>query len=65
MPLHKIPLIMGFNVQENAVFIHKFSKISLPCMGGGIPSSLSLLLPPMSRVRYETIDVYKIGAKPV
>ena len=26
MPLHKLPLIMAFNVQENAVFIHEFSK---------------------------------------
>ena len=26
MPLHKLPLIMAFNVRENAVFIHEFSK---------------------------------------
>ena len=38
MPIHKLPLIMVFNVQENAVFmIHEFSKISLPP------------LPPLSR----------------
>ena len=29
MPLHKLPLIMVSKVQENAVFIHEFSKISL------------------------------------
>ena len=23
MPLHKLPLIMAFNVQENVVFIHE------------------------------------------
>ena len=27
------PLIIGFNVQENVVFIHRFSKISLPWRG--------------------------------
>ena len=40
MPLHKLPLIMAFNVQENAVFIHEFSttkKISLPWKGGTLP----------------------------
>ena len=30
MPLHKLPLIKVSNVQENAVFRHKFWKISLP-----------------------------------
>ena len=34
MPIHKLPLIMAFNVQENAIFIHKFSK-NLPTVGGG------------------------------
>ena len=34
MPLHKLPLIMVSNVQENAVFRHKYSKISLPWEGG-------------------------------
>ena len=28
MPLHKLPLIMAFNVQENDVFIHEFQKSS-------------------------------------
>ena len=39
MPLHKLSLIMVFNVQENAVFIHEFSKISLsiPWEGGKPP----------------------------
>ena len=31
MPLHiTYPLIRAFNVQENAVFIHEFSKKNLP-----------------------------------
>ena len=33
MPLHKLSLIMAFNVQENTVFTHEFSKISLPWEG--------------------------------
>ena len=37
MPLHKLPLIMAFNVQENAVFIHEFSKLSLPWEGDSPP----------------------------
>ena len=41
MPLHKLPLIMAFNVQENAVFIHKFSK-KYPYRGRwGTPSTPS------------------------
>ena len=32
MPLYKLPLIMAFNVQEHDVFVHKFSKISLPSL---------------------------------
>ena len=28
MPLHKLPIIMAFNVQENAVLEHEFSKIT-------------------------------------
>ena len=38
------PLIMSFNVEENAVFIHEFSK-NLPTVGGGHP----LPLPPLGR----------------
>ena len=30
MPVHKLSLIMVSNVQENAFFMHDFSKISLP-----------------------------------
>ena len=41
MPLHKLPLIMVFNVQGNAVFIHEFSKISLPWEGGNPPPTSS------------------------
>ena len=38
MPLHKLPLIMAFNVQENAVFIHEFSTTkNLPTVEGGNP----------------------------
>ena len=33
---HNYPLIMSFSVEENAVFIHKFSK-NLPTVGGGTP----------------------------
>ena len=33
MPVHKLPLIMVSNVQENASFKHKFWKISLPWEG--------------------------------
>ena len=33
---------MTFKVQENAVFIPKFSKISLPSEGGTAPSPRSL-----------------------
>ena len=38
MPLHiTYPLIMAFNEQEDAVFIHEFSK-NLPTVGrGGTP----------------------------
>ena len=32
-PRINYPIIMAFHVQENAVFIHKFSKISLPWEG--------------------------------
>ena len=53
MPPHIYPLIRAFNVQENAVFIHEFSKtISLPWEGGPPPtpsparSLRSLALPP-------------------
>ena len=44
MRLHKLPLIMAFDVQENAVFIHEFSK-NLP---HSPPARLlrSLALPP-------------------
>ena len=51
---HNYPLIMAFNVQENAVFIHEFSK-NLPTVGRGdtpLPHSpparslRSLALPP-------------------
>ena len=36
---HNYPLIVSFNVEENAVFIHEFSKkISLPWEGGHTPS---------------------------
>ena len=43
MPLHKLPLIMVSNVQENAVFRHKFLK-NLPTVGGG-----NHTLPPLGR----------------
>ena len=38
---------MAFNVQENAVFIHKFSKISLPWEG----ETTSHTLPPARLLR--------------
>ena len=38
---HNYPLIMSFSVEENAVFIHKFSK-NLPTVGGGTPPSHTL-----------------------
>ena len=41
MPLHKLPLIKVSNVQENAVFRHKFLK-NLPTVGGGTPSPRSV-----------------------
>ena len=47
MPPHITnPLIMSFSVEENAVFIHKFSK-NLPTVGGGTPPSHTL--PPLAR----------------
>ena len=45
MPVHKLPLIMVSNVQENASFIHKFWKIS--------PRSLAL--PPLTNLGYTTV----------
>ena len=45
MPLHKLPLIMAFNVQENAIFIHKFLKISLPWEGEHTLSPLGCFAP--------------------
>ena len=49
VPVHKLPLIMVFNVQENAVFIQEFSK-NLPTVGGGKPPSHTL--PPLRRFRF-------------
>ena len=43
------PLIMAFNVQENAVFIHKFSKNLPTVRGGDTPSPrLKILATPVS-----------------
>ena len=44
---HNYPLIMSFSVEENAVFIHKFSK-NLPTVVGGTPPSHTLPPPPRS-----------------
>ena len=41
MPLHKLPLMMAFNVQKNAVLIHEFSQISLPWEVGHSPPTPS------------------------
>ena len=47
---HNYPLIMSFSVEENAVFIHKFSK-NLPTVGGGTPShTLPPSLAPLPRI---------------
>ena len=46
MPLHKLPIIMAFNVEENVVFIHEFSNISLPREEGYTPAHT---LPPLGR----------------
>ena len=35
------PLVMAFNVEENAVFIPEFSK-NLPTVGGGSPPTPSI-----------------------
>ena len=44
---HNYPLIMSFSVEENAVFIHKFSK-NLPTVGGRTPPSHTPPPPPPS-----------------
>ena len=45
---HNYPLIMSLSVEENAVFIHKFSK-NLPNVGGGKtpPTPSPHTLPPL------------------
>ena len=46
MPLHiTYPLIMAFNVQGYAVFIHVFSNKNLPTVGGGPPPSFHTTTP--------------------
>ena len=40
---HNYPLIMSFSVEENAVFIDEFQKISLPWEGGHPPPTPSPL----------------------
>ena len=47
---HNYPLIMSFSVEENAVFIHKFSK-NLPTVGGGTPPPTPSPPPPRSLPR--------------
>ena len=50
MPIHKLPLIMAFNVQEIVIFIHKFSK-NLPTVATPSPHSVASLPrfdPPMT-----------------
>ena len=60
---HNYPLIMSFSVEENAVFIHKFSK-NLPTVGGGTPPShtLAYYRPPPLRWNpgYATVQPHPI-----
>ena len=61
MPLHKLPLIKVSNVQENAVFRHKFWKISLHP-----PRSVALLPrfgPPLKNPGYTTVTGIAKGTK--
>ena len=60
---HKLPLIMVSNVQENASFIHKFWKISLPWeRGGELPSHT---LPSLGRFASSLCPRWQILAAPL
>ena len=70
MPLHKLPLIKVSNVQENAVFRHKFWKISLPWEGETpshtLPRSVALLPrfgPPLTNPGCTTVTGIAKGTK--
>ena len=53
MPVHKLPLIMVSNVQENASFKHQILK-NLPTVGGGNPHP-PLALPPLTNLGCTTV----------
>ena len=54
------PLIMAFNVQENAVFIQEFSKISQYTVGGGhsLPTPSLCPPPPLKNPGYASVHNY-------
>ena len=63
MPLHKLPLIKVSNVQENAVFRHKFWKISLPWEGETpVPHPLALA-PPLTNPGCTTVTGIAKGTR--
>ena len=54
MPVHKLPLIMVSNVQENASFKHKFEKSPYRGRGKPLPHP-PITLPPLTNLGCTTV----------